>query len=426
MKILFLFLFTQLFSVITNAQNPKWIVYNKDNSNFPGGSFLTSNAYDIKIDDNGHIWVGTWGAAIFNGTDWEHWHGSNSGIGDNDVYALEIIDDTTKWFGTFGSGLIRQKGEIWESFLTSNSEIPSNNVIDLDIDSQNTLWIGTMGGLASYNNNNWEVYTTTNSGLSSNQILSVYCDNDNIVWVGTYNGGLNKFDGNNWINFNSSNSGLPHNIVQEIEKDADGFLWICTWGGVAKYYNNNWNSYGTPNLPHHVVRSVHIDRFNIKWFGTENGVVKFDDNEWEIITAGDALLQGGIINTLKTDENNRLWIGTSMQGVFVYNENGIVSVQNIGNWNISNFELAQNYPNPFNPATTITYILDKPAAVDLAVYNLLGQKIATLVNRKQAVGKYNVRWDGINYSGKQVSAGVYIYRLKAGEFVQTRKMLFLK
>ncbi|MEM3170613.1 MAG: S8 family serine peptidase [Candidatus Nitrosotenuis sp.] len=90
------------------------------------------------------------------------------------------------------------------------------------------------------------------------------------------------------------------------------------------------------------------------------------------------------------------------------------------------FELHQNYPNPFNPATTIRYSLPKNTKVTLAVYNILGQEIATLVDEDQKAGRYQVTWSGRNYASHFVNSGIYIYRLEAGEFVETKKMLLLR
>ena len=93
----------------------------------------------------------------------------------------------------------------------------------------------------------------------------------------------------------------------------------------------------------------------------------------------------------------------------------------------SAFNLDQNYPNPFNPSTTIDYRLSRSSQVELAVYNMLGQKIRTLVSDKiQAVGTHSVKWDGRDDSGAQVASGVYIYQLKTGNQVETRKMMLMK
>lgn len=91
------------------------------------------------------------------------------------------------------------------------------------------------------------------------------------------------------------------------------------------------------------------------------------------------------------------------------------------------FSLSQNYPNPFNPTTTMRYALKEDVAVTLKIYNMLGQEVKTLVNnQKQAAGFKSVMWDGRNNYGHQVPSGTYIYRLQAGTFIQTRKMLLVK
>ena len=85
------------------------------------------------------------------------------------------------------------------------------------------------------------------------------------------------------------------------------------------------------------------------------------------------------------------------------------------------FELKQNYPNPFNPSTTIEYELPQTSRVKLTIYNVLGQKVATLVDAEQVPGNYRVKFNGQN-----LAAGIYFYRLQAGNFVQNRKMILIK
>ena len=90
------------------------------------------------------------------------------------------------------------------------------------------------------------------------------------------------------------------------------------------------------------------------------------------------------------------------------------------------FALAQNYPNPFNPETQIAYTLPAFSHVRLDVFNLMGQRVRTLVDEKQATGVYTVRWDGQTDSGASVATGVYVYRLKTGAFEASRKMVLLR
>ncbi len=90
------------------------------------------------------------------------------------------------------------------------------------------------------------------------------------------------------------------------------------------------------------------------------------------------------------------------------------------------FDLEQNYPNPFNPTTTIEYALKERVDVSLKVYNVLGQLVRTLVNANQVAGFKKVNWDAKADDGTSVASGIYIYRLEAGSFVESKKMILLK
>jgi len=90
------------------------------------------------------------------------------------------------------------------------------------------------------------------------------------------------------------------------------------------------------------------------------------------------------------------------------------------------FGLSQNYPNPFNPTTLIKYDLPTRSFVQINVYNLLGQKVKTLVNDTKPAGHYTTTWNGNNEAGREVASGIYFYRLEADETTITKKMILLK
>ena len=90
------------------------------------------------------------------------------------------------------------------------------------------------------------------------------------------------------------------------------------------------------------------------------------------------------------------------------------------------FELRQNFPNPFNPITTIEYSLPQPSYVRLAVYNSLGRRIVTLKSEQQPIGEYSIEWSGRSDDGRLVDSGLYLYRLEASGFVETKKMMFIQ
>lgn len=91
------------------------------------------------------------------------------------------------------------------------------------------------------------------------------------------------------------------------------------------------------------------------------------------------------------------------------------------------FFLAQNYPNPFNPSTTISYQLKENAEINISIYNISGQNVATLIDKRQQTGTHSVKWDGYDGNGQMVSNGIYVYRLMANRtLIDSRKMILLK
>ncbi len=105
----------------------------------------------------------------------------------------------------------------------------------------------------------------------------------------------------------------------------------------------------------------------------------------------------------------------------VYGDNNIVNINQTSSVTPDNFVLNQNYPNPFNPVTVISYKLPAAGLVNLTVYDILGNEVASLVNKKQSAGTYEVNFDGSGYS-----SGVYFYKLTADGISETRKMALLK
>jgi hypothetical protein len=90
------------------------------------------------------------------------------------------------------------------------------------------------------------------------------------------------------------------------------------------------------------------------------------------------------------------------------------------------FALFQNYPNPFNPVTQIRFSVPKRTRIELSVYNILGQKVKTLLNEEIEAGNYTSTWNGKDDKGYDVSSGIYFYKLNAKEFSSTKKMLLVR
>jgi N-acetylneuraminic acid mutarotase len=161
-----------------------------------------------------------------------------------------------------------------------------------------------------------------------------------------------------------------------------------------------------------------------------NSVARFNTqtNTWSSLGTGSSNgVSGGGVNALAVS-GSEVFVGggfTLAGGIastFIARWNsGTSRVEQLSPTAPKTFLLEQNYPNPFNPSTTIRYQLPVASEVKLEVYDVLGKKIATLVNERQSAGSYQVVW---NASG--LSSGTYFYRLQAGTFVETKKMIMVK
>lgn len=90
------------------------------------------------------------------------------------------------------------------------------------------------------------------------------------------------------------------------------------------------------------------------------------------------------------------------------------------------FNLAQNYPNPFNPDTEIRFFLSKSSFVNLEIFNMRGQKIKTLISKSFSAGAFSANWDGTDDFGESVRSGVYMYRIQAEQFKDSKRMILMK
>ncbi len=407
--------------VILDSTN--WKIYSTLNSGLP-----YDNITAIAIDGDGNKWIGTYGGGLskFDGTNWSVFNTSNSGLPDNSITCINIDANGNKWIGTY-KGLVKFDGTNWSIYDTSNSGLSSVNVRSIAIEGNGIIWIGMEpygltlvgGGLAKFDGANWGVYNISNSGLPDENIKSIAIDGNGNKWIGTYNG-LVKFDGTNWSVYNTSNSGIPDNNVSSIAIDADGSKWMYTYHGLTKFDGTNFSVYNLRN-----VETITIDVDNCKWIASYGGgLTKFDGTNWSIYNTMNSGLPSNNVYSLAVDVNENKWIGTEDGGLAVFKENGILSVKGNGNKKAeitNNFLLNQNYPNPFNPVTKIEFQISISTFVSLKVYNSIGKEVAKLVNEIRPAGNYSIEFNGSN-----LSSGVYFYRMRAGNFSETKKLILMK
>jgi len=160
------------------------------------------------------------------------------------------------------------------------------------------------------------------------------------------------------------------------------------------------------------------------FFLSEINTIYGQDSLWTVYNTSNSGLPNNNVKAITIDGTGNKWIGAWSGGLTVYNEKGIVSIREERKYDIpKDFGMFQNYPNPFNPSTVISYQLPVRSFVSLKLYDITGVEIATLVNEEREAGVHNYE---LRITNSELVSGVYIYRLRAGDFVSTRKMIIMK
>ena len=137
--------------------------------------------------------------------------------------------------------------------------------------------------------------------------------------------------------------------------------------------------------------------------------------------------QHAIIPNIDHDSYNIFNSACGRKALFGYGDCDQLGFLNVMDFEVlDNYKLIKNYPNPFNPVTTLRYDLPENSHVNITIYDMLGRQVKNLINQTQDAGYRSVRWNATDDYGKPVSAGIYLYQIQAGEFVQTKKMMLLK
>jgi photosystem II stability/assembly factor-like uncharacterized protein len=287
-----------------------------------------------------------------------------------------------------------------------------------------------------------DVWRSSNQGSSWSKLteyngttfrsLAVAKSNNNYIYAGTYTAIYRSSDkGNNWTEITA---GLPGNSKTYIDVNSTdpNKLWVTLSGytaGQKIYYSSNagntWvNISGTlPNLPANCVSYLHPDRLFI---GMDVGVYYRDNtmNDW-------APFMTNLPNVEVSEfefylPSNKIRAATYGRGIW---ESVIppVTGNNSGNDNIPvSFALFQNYPNPFNPQTVIRFDIPVKSNVSLKIFNILGQEVKTLVYSELSPGEKSVSWNGKDNAGLSVNSGIYVYELRAGDYRESKKLVFVK
>jgi photosystem II stability/assembly factor-like uncharacterized protein len=360
----------------------------------------TSDSAVYRSTDNGDTWIASkaglpkdiltitsTGTTLFAGRDagvyrstnnGDTWTPTNNGLSNPSVYTL-FVSGTTIFAGTAGSGVFRStdNGANWAA---ANAGMTSAIVQTIAGGSSN-LFAGTRAGGVYRSTDNGSNWIQVNTGLTSLNVLTL-CTTGSDLYTGSAGGGI----------FRSTNNGA---------------IWTPAPTGPTTSSINSLVTFGT-----NIFAGGPSGGFSNVFLSTNSG-----DN-W---TSVSGTLPQTTVNTLAI-AGTYIVAGTAANGIWRRNLSEITAIAARIEGEIPGaISLDQNYPNPFNPSTTIRYSLPHHYDVTLSVYTTLGQKVSDLVNETQEAGNYEFRLDAT-----ALASGAYLYRLRVGDVVETKRMLIVK
>jgi photosystem II stability/assembly factor-like uncharacterized protein len=351
------------------------IIHSTDNGNswYFGSNEMLSNIIYALINVGGTVFAGTNNGLFLSTDNGANWSNIKGGLPDTSIMGFLAYDNYimtyTKAKGIY---LSNDQGNSW---IPANNGLTNENVHAL-IRINSSIFAGTDKGIyeSTDNGTNWNSF---NNELS-NKIVNAFSINGNYFYAVTESDGF-YYSTNSGLNWTASNGGLPSTTIRSIQTYGDttfiGLKDIGVYFSTGKDFSwKNVYRYG-PNA-------------------TINTLAIFDG----------FLIVGC--------DGSSIWLAPISEITSIKNEK--VQVPN-------NFFLFQNYPNPFNPSTTINYTVPKKSFVTIKVYDILGREVKTLINDEKPAGNYSV-----NFAANNLASGIYFYTIKAGSFVQTKKMVLLK
>ena len=343
-------------------------------------------------------------------------------------------------------------------------KITDSTISSFEIDEQSKIWTNFNGGLAKYNikgNATWKFYNKDNSNLPAEHISSICAEpGGKKIWMTCFKKQLYSFeiiDGipyfyyynlpkgliclnekvNQFITLDTTNSGLISNFISHIAIDSLGGIWaacrkndgsdyyrdssIIFPSGICKYQEGNWQLYKSDliGFPLDNINDIQFDYQNRGWIATNEGLIVFDHaSKWNKLTSENSKLPDNKVRNIVADKNGNLWIITRT-ALSIYRKGGVILSSKEDQESLEKIKISLN-PNPFSQSTTINYELPLAGYISLELFDMLGNKIATLVDGWQEAGRHNYELRISNY---ELNSGMYMVRMMSGEGVVTEKVI---
>jgi photosystem II stability/assembly factor-like uncharacterized protein len=425
-------------NIYANAYNGSIIISSDNGKTWNPFKFLYAPITSVYAGNNNKLFAGASDGLYFSTDKGDTWTKSNtSGIN------FIPSDPINSILGNINNHMILDCGAysldggltwLWYPFggaygvSISAATILSNNTMLVCLETISTDQ--TIGSIkrSTDDGNTW---TNTNGFNGSNIKMYAVATNNNIYSLDSWSGrpGMGGYgteiykstdNGANWTNvFSKGNSPYgnnPDESLVSIGCHPNDNVFASSNLGIYRSTDHGTNWLKIDSSAKHInMTNFVFDNVGNIIANNSKGIFKSVDNgiTWNLI---DSTL---IPTSLTIDSDGYLFAATSNQGLFQYLQK-TTSVKETISLLPQQFLLEQNYPNPFNPSTIISYQVPKASHVLLKIYDVLGREVSTLIDKEQVPGNYKIQFSG------QLSSGVYFYRLTAGDFSQTKKMLMLK
>lgn len=380
---------------------------------------------DISVSSNGpgnpNIFAGAFPSGAFLSTNYgANWTAINNGINSTYTTSFTTYDKNIYAGGKTGVFLSTNNGSVWNNIGLVNSGDVVSLYAAQDGSGHTIILAGTWNGL----------YRSTNNGGNWDSNLTLYVSAfaispfDSSIFAGTQQGVIMSTD--KGITWNSRNIGFAVTNINRLAFCGSNLFASTTY---ALYLStDNGLSWNPTNLQ--LPANILIYSLAVNLNGTGKADIFAGTNYAGVFVSTDNGSTWNFANSGLTDKSvyslavsgSYLFAGTNVSGVWKRQLSELESIHETPPTQIlQQFSLSQNYPNPFNPNTTIRYSIPKASFVNIRIYDILGREVKTLVNEQKQAANYS-----INFNGNNFASGIYLYRMQAGNFIQTKKLVLLK
>lgn len=362
-----------------------------------------------------------YGNSIFAGMGNGIYLTTNEGVNWTMVFNISARSFTSSgtniFAGTQISGvyLSTNEGQNWTQV---NNGLTANYVRALAVYGTN-IFAGTTTAGVFLSTNNGSSWTPVNNGLTNLYVFALFV-HDSSIFAGTDNGGAvfkSTNDGASW-----TISGLLGDFTYAFTSTGTNIFAGTDLHGCYITTNNgtSWSlvSNGLPSLFINSMAAYH----SVVFAGTHQGVAYTTNNGYQWYPFSSGLPANSWIYAMAVD-SPYVYAGlySPQQGIYRRLLSDLVPVESENQTVPGKFILQQNYPNPFNPETNIKFELPRSEHITMNIYDVKGELIQKLINRNMNAGKYKIKWKGNDYP-----SGIYFYKIRAGEYAETRKMVLIK